>query len=92
MNVRPKGACDPCCNDWKMRIKELWEKYQGVVTSIKASNKTYYPDGAGQVALPGMLTDLELVDMGTYWNAVIETDISSISLTDNGTYWELMVE
>lgn len=82
---------DCCCSDWKSIIKELWAKYQNVITKIKAGGKTFYPDGDGQVELPGMLTDLELVDMGTYWNAVIDTDISSISLTDKTTYWTLAI-
>lgn len=92
MIVKGKGACDPCCNDWKLKIKELWENYQEIVKSIKADNQTFYPDGQGQVVIPGMLSDLELVDMGTYWNAVVDVDISSISLTDKTTYWTLEVE
>jgi len=87
--IRKKDCCG--CGDWKSMLKELWEKYQGAVRSIKAAGQSFYPDGDGQVDLPGMLTDLELVDMGTYWNAVIDTDISSISLTDEGTYWELSI-
>ena len=92
MRVIGKGACDTCANDWKLKIKELWEKYQNVVKAIKADGKTFYPDGQGQVILPGMLSDLELVDMETYWYAVIDTEISSISLTDKTTYWTLEVE
>ena len=88
--IRKKDCCG--CGDWKSMLKELWEKYQGAVRSVKAGQQTFYPDGDGQVDMPGMLTDLELVDMGTYWNAVIETEISSISLTDKDTYWELMIE
>ena len=83
---------DCCCSDWKSVIKELWAKYQNVITKIKADGKTYYPDGDGQVELPGILSDLELVDMGEYWNAVIDTSISSISLTDKTNYWTLAVE
>ena len=82
---------DCCCSDWKSVIKELWAKYQNVVTKIKADGNTYYPDSDGQVELPGMLTDLELVDMGEYWNAVIDTDISTISLTDETDYWTLAI-
>lgn len=73
-------------------LRQLWEKYQNAVRSIKADGRSFYPDGEGQVDLPGMLSDLELVDMGTYWNAVIDTNISSISLTDKTTYWTLEVE
>lgn len=82
---------DCCCSDWKSIIKELWAKYQNMVTSIKADGKTFYPDGNGQVSMPGLLTDLELVDMGAYWNAVIDTDISTITLTDETDYWTLAV-
>ena len=92
MKVVGKGACDPCCNDWKLKIKELWENYQEIVKSIKADGTSYYPDGQGQVNLPGILSDLELVNMGSYWSAVIDTNVSSISLTDKTTYWTLEVE
>lgn len=88
--LRKKDCCD--CGDWKSMLRQLWEKYQNVVKRIKADGKTFYPDGDGEVVLPGMLSDLELVDMGTYWYAVIDTTISSISLTDKTSYWTLEVE
>ena len=86
-----RKSIDCCCNDWKNKLQELWEKYQGVVRSVKAGGTAYYPDGDGQVSMPGILSDIELVDMGTYWNAAIDTEISSISLTDNTSYWTLEV-
>lgn len=92
--VRRKGAecCDPCGNDWKNIVKQLWEKYQEIVRGIRADGREYWPDGSGMVELPGILSDIELVDMGSYWNAVIDTSISSISLSEDTGYWVLEVE
>lgn len=42
-----RGACDPCCTDWKQKIKELWENYQEIIKGIKAGPDTVYPDGNG---------------------------------------------
>ena len=50
--IRRKGArCDPCCNDWKEKIKFLWERYAYVVRSIKLNNEVKWPDGEGQIDL-----------------------------------------
>ena len=47
MRVIGKGACDPCANDWKLKIKQLWERYQEVIKGVRAGNVTAYPDGNG---------------------------------------------
>ena len=83
---------DCCCSDWKSVIKELWAKYQNVITKIKADGNTYYPDGDGQVTLPGILSDVQLMDMLNFWIMSIDTEVSSLTLTDNTTYYTLEVE
>lgn len=50
-----KGACDPCCTDWKQKIKELWENYQEVIKGIKAGPDTVYPDGNGIADIDGAI-------------------------------------
>ena len=92
MRVIGKGACDPCANDWKLKIKELWERYQEIVRSIKADGRTYYPDGQGQVELPGILSDVILTDMTSYYNLTIDTEVSVLNLVDQTTYWQLTIE
>ena len=42
-----RKSIDCCCNDWKNKLQELWEKYQGVVKGVKAGGVTAYPDGDG---------------------------------------------
>ena len=50
--IRRKGArCDPCCNDWKEKIKFLWERYAYTVRSIKLNGTVKWPDGDGQIDL-----------------------------------------
>ena len=90
MRVIGKGACDPCANDWKLKIKELWEKYQNVVKSIKADNQTYYPDGQGQVSIPG-LAEASIIDMSSYYILTLASDIPAANLTDKTTYWTLQI-
>ena len=92
MRVIGKGACDPCANDWKLMIKDIWAKVQTIVTSIRADGKTYYPDGNGQIALPGILSDVILTDMTSYYNLTIDTEVSVLNLVDQTTYWQLTIE
>lgn len=40
-----------CCNDWKQQVKELWEKFQTVITGIKMNGHEFYPDGQGVINL-----------------------------------------
>ena len=93
MYKRKGASCEPCgCDSWKMKIKELWENYQEVVRSIHADDTTYYPDGDGQVTLPGILANASLTDMATYWLFSVNADAEELSLTDNTTYYTLEVE
>lgn len=93
MYKRKGASCEPCgCDSWKMKIKELWENYQEVVRSIRAGDTSYYPDGDGQVSLPGILSDVQLTDMFNFWIMSIDTQVSSLTLTDNTTYYTLEVD
>lgn len=93
MYKRKGASCEPCgCDSWKMKIKELWENYQEVVRSIRADDTTYYPDGDGQVSLPGILANASLTNMATYWLFSVNADAEELSLTDNTTYYTLEVE
>ena len=87
-----KGSCSPCCNDWKLKIKKLWENYQEIVTSIRAGNVSYYPDGQGQISLPGILSDVYLYNMMSYFTLVIDTDLSTMNLEDKTSYWTLTIQ
>ena len=50
--ISRKGArCDPCCNDWKEKLKYLWERYANTVRSIKLNGAVKWPDGDGQIDL-----------------------------------------
>ena len=88
--LRKKDCCD--CGDWKSMLRQLWEKYQNVVSSIRADGRSYYPDGEGQVELPGILSDVILTDMTSYYNLTIDTEVSVLNLVDKTTYWELKIE
>lgn len=57
--------CDPCGSDWKEKIKELWEKYQGCVRGVKAGSITAYPDGDGIADIDGAVTDAIAQQMPT---------------------------
>ena len=93
MSIRRKGAaCDPCCNDWKEKLKFLWERYREVVRAVKADARTYWPDGEGIVTLPGILSIVQLTDMQTYWLFSVDVDADELSLTDKTTYWTLEVQ
>ena len=61
-----RGGCDPCRNDWKNKISQLWENYQDVVKSVEINGNRNYPDGSGNVSIPGLVSDLLLTDMQTY--------------------------
>lgn len=84
--------CDPCSSDWKAKIAELWEKYQNVVKVISAEGTLYYPDGDGKVSLPGILSDVFLYDMASYFTLIIDTDVSTMNLIDKTNYWQLTIE
>lgn len=59
--IRRKGArCDPCCNDWKEKIKFLWEKYREAVRSIKLNGTVHWPDGEGQIDLGEIEADIKI--------------------------------
>ena len=91
MRVIGKGACDPCASDWKLKIKELWENYQEIVKSIKADGTSYYPDGQGQVNLPGMLAGMSVVDFVDFYTLTVASNIPTANLTDQTTYWTLQI-
>ena len=85
------GGCDPCKTDWKSKINELWERYQDVVRTVQVSNVKRYPDGDGNVTIPGLVSDVLLTDMQTYYNLTIDTDIANVGLTDMTSYWNLTI-
>lgn len=92
MTVRRKGTdCDPCCNDWKEKLKFLWERYRNAVLGIKADSEVYRPDGEGIVTMPGILGSVTLTDFGDYYNMRVAQDIEAVSLEDNTDYWTLEV-
>lgn len=92
MTVTRKGnGCDPCCNDWKEKLKFLWEKYREAVRGIKADNETYWPDGEGIVNMPGLLSAIKLTDLDGYYNLMIANDIEALRLIERSTYWTLTV-
>ena len=86
-----RGACDPCRNDWKNKINQLWENYQEVVKSIKTDGTTYYPDGQGQVDLPGFLAGMTVVDLVDFYTLTVASNIPTANLTDQTTYWRLHI-
>ena len=82
---------DCCCTSWKDIVKELWEKYQGVVKKITFNGRDYYPDGEGDVNIDLIVKGaISLKDKGTYWTLTL-VDSQNATLTDKGTYWELEV-
>lgn len=90
---RPGCGCDPCANDWKLMIKQLWERYQGVVRRITMGGRTYEPDGDGRVILPAYeepVIGVRLLDMSEFWTLITFND-DVVRLTDNGTYWTMEV-
>ena len=86
--LRRKDCCD--CGDWKSMLRQLWEKYQNVVKSIKADNQTYYPDGDGQVSIPG-LAEASIIELPDYYILTLASDIPTANLTDKTTYWTLQI-
>ena len=54
MTILRKGR-NCCCNDWKDQIKQLWEKYQGVIKTIKSGGTVIYPDGNGQADITALI-------------------------------------
>lgn len=85
------GGCDPCRTDWKSKINDLWERYQEVVKSVQINDVRRYPDGSGNVTIPGLVSDLLLTDMQTYYNLTIDTDIANVGLSATPTYWNLTI-
>lgn len=82
---------DCCCTSWKDVVKELWEKYQGVIIKIKFAGKVYTPDGDGEVDIPLKIGGaIAIADNDTYYTLTV-VDSKTATLTDKGTYWELEV-
>lgn len=89
---RPGCECDPCANDWKLKIRELWERYQTTIRTIMMGGVEYNPDGDGRVVLPlqEIVAGVALTDMSDYWSlTTINDDI--MKLTDKVTYWTMEV-
>lgn len=84
-------GCDPCKSDWKAKIAELWAEYQEVVKSVQINDVRRYPDGDGNVNIPGLVSDLLLTNMQTYYNLTIDTDIANVDLSATPTYWNLTI-
>lgn len=92
MIFKPKGNCDPCCTDWKAKINELWQKYQGVVKGVRAGGQTAYPDGDGianldnavasavsqqiNIALDDYIDEDELTDVLDDYQTKLESGVS----------------
>lgn len=89
---RPECGCDPCANDWKLKIRELWEKYQTTIRTIMMGGVEYNPDGDGRVVLPVTenVSGVALLDMSSYWTLNAFND-DIVRLTDNDTYWTMEV-
>lgn len=81
MRVIGKGACDPCANDWKLKIKDLWENYQEVIKKVRFNGTDYTPDGQGKVTinyspdLSDYVTDEELQTAIQYF--VTESELTT---------------
>ena len=78
MYYRPKGLCDPCANDWKQKIKVLWERYNEVVTAVQVNGKRYYPNGDGLVMYD---QNTEVIDQLTYFTLVCNINNNSVMVT-----------
>lgn len=89
---RPGCGCDPCANDWKLKIRELWERYQTTIRTIMMGGKEYKPDGDGRVVLPlpEPVNGVALYDLTDYWSLYTAND-DIVKLTDKGTYWTMEV-
>ena len=89
---RPGCGCDPCANDWKLKIRELWERYQTTIRTIMMGGKEYKPDGDGRVVLPlpEPVNGVALYDLTDYWSLYTAND-DIVTLTDKGTYWTMEV-
>lgn len=83
---------DCCCSDWKSIIKELWEKYQNAVRTVRLNGKVCYPDGDGNVILPDVTYTgtIAIWDMLTYWQ-IQTSDYSNATITNKTTYYEIEV-
>lgn len=93
MSIRRKGAtCDPCCNDWKEKIKYLWQNYREVVKGVRLNGSTRYPDGQG-IANMGWLTedDVDLTDNETFYTLTIYENTKIVALSDMSGYWALTI-
>ena len=82
---------DCCCTSWKDIVKELWEKYQGVVKKITFNGQDYYPDGDGDVDI-GLVVKgaISLKNNDDYWTLSL-VDSQNATLKDMGTFWQLEV-
>lgn len=79
--------CDPCANDWKAKIKELWANYQDVVKIIQLNGNRYYPDGNGIVSLESNTDVIYNDDHYTLICRIVNATVST--LTDMGSFWIL---
>ena len=91
MSIRRKGAaCDPCCNDWKEKLKFLWENYHEVVKQINVNGlRDYYPDGIGKVSIETWPT---VIDHDDYYTLIAIVEAYQSELIDCGTFWLLITE
>lgn len=91
--IRRNGkACDPCCNDWKEKIKYLWQNYREVVKAIRLNGSTKYPNGDGLADLGWLVDeDVDLTDNETFYTLTIYKNSELASLVDMRTYWELTI-
>lgn len=90
---RPGCGCDPCANDWKLKIRELWERYNQTIKTIMMGGVEYHPDGDGRVVLPWQeesVTGVTIYNMTDYWRLVAYND-DIITLTNKTTYWTMEV-
>lgn len=86
-------GCEPCeCKDWKLMLRELWERYQSTVRVILMGGREYRPDGDGKVVLPlpEPVNGVALYDMTTHWSLFTAND-DIVRLTDKGSYWTMEV-
>lgn len=86
-------GCEPCgCKDWKLMLRELWERYQTTVRVILMGGREYRPDGDGRVVLPmpEPVNGVVLYDMTDHWSLFTAND-DIVALTNKGTYWTMEV-
>lgn len=92
MSIKRKSDYDPCGNDWKEKIKYLWQNYREVVKAVRLNGATRYPDGTGLANLGWLAEDdVDLTDQQTYYTLTIYENTKIVALENKTAYWELTI-